>query len=377
MTAKKRQDIPVDKDGMVPLKALASRFQQVGSRKDSSNLHAKVLPQRVTPEEVADWWDDPSSCDIQGIDTPNAPIYSVPVSIKGRKRKALGKIAVISSKKEANRIRRIMAEHYTESELEELASGCSLVISTVPHLRDCTGFYLRKQDGIPVPEIVFEEGTTEDGIVHEITHALRAKQGRSAFPTDKNGKLISGYDKLPKKKRQAIESKEEKETVVETVARTKPDPCESGYYGRVPGVDSRAAYIQDQLIVSRSRALKGQAAIKAAEQNYDRTTISRAVISGNLKKKRRRCSGRSRNAMSRSMPRKTPREHHPPSGTSTSTSGRPGFSTTAMPRRSTLNVSRWAGTGIGAIWWIAWITSSSIARRPKCRRSRSRSTNCI
>ncbi len=312
MTAKKRQDIPVDEDGKVPLKALACRFQQVGSRKDASNLHSKVLPQRVTPEEVADWWDDPSSCDIQGVDTPNAPIYSVPISIKGRKRKALSKIAVISSKKEANRIRKIMAEHFTETELEQLASGCSLVISTVPHLRDCTGFYLRKQDGIPVPEIVFEEGTTEDGIVHEIVHALRVKQGRTAFPTNRNGKLISGYEKLPKEKRRAIESKEEKETVVETVARTKPDPCESGYYGRVPGVDSRAAYVQDQMIVSRSRALKGQAAIRAAEKNYDRTTISRAVISGNLKKRGRRCSVNRRCAASPSIPKRTRPAHRPP-----------------------------------------------------------------
>ena len=368
MTAKKKQDIPVDENGLVPFKAIVSRYQQLG-RDTTSHANQKVIPSRVTREEISDWWDDPTCCDIEGVDTPNAPIYSVPISIKGRKRKALGKIAIIAPKKEANRIRTIMAEHFTEDELERLADGCSLVISTVPHLNDCTGFFLRKQDGIPVPEIVFEEGTEAEHIVHEFVHALRVEDKRTSFPT-KNGKLVSGYDKLPKKVRKAIESKEEKETVVETIARTEPGPTESGYYGRIPGVDSRAAYLQDQLIVSRSRALKGKAAIKAAEQSYDRTTISRAIISANTKKKRgRRCSAKG-TAGSPSIRRRTPRAHHPRPGTSTSISAQPGSSSTATRGRSTPAVSRWEGTGTGGGWRIARIMWNCTAKPRRCRRSR-------
>ena len=372
MTAKrKKQDIPVDEDGLVPFKAIVCRYQQVG-RDNTSHANQKVLPSRVTRDEIADWWDDPTCCDIEGVDTPDAPIYSVPISIKGRKRRALGKIAVIAPTKEANRIRRTMAEHFTEDELELLADGCSLVISTVPHLDDCTGYYLRKQNGIPVPEIVLEEGSSVGDAVHEFIHALRVEDGRTSYPT-KDGELIPGYDRLPKKVRKAIESREEKETVVETVARTTPDPIESGYYGRIPGADSRAAYLQDQLIVSGSRALKGKAAIRAAEKNYDRTTISRAIICANAKKRgRNRCSGGG-TAGSPSTRRRIPRAHRPRSGTSTSTSARPGYSSTATRGRSTPVASRWEGTFSGAIWRTRWITWSCTARRQRCPRSRSRS----
>lgn len=277
--------IPVGKDGRVPAKALAARYQELGRRSDSNGRSSKVI-RNPTPEEVRGWWDDPSSCDIEGIDTPYAPIYSVPATIRGRKRKALARIAVVSSKKEADRIRRIMAEHFTGEELELLAEGRSMVISTVPRLEDCTGYYVRAQKGVPVPEIVLEEGTTADGIVHELVHALRAKDGRTAFPTS-NGRLANGYSSMSPKRRGAIESREEKETVLETVARTVPDRCESGYYSRIPGEDPRQAYLKDQRSVSGSKALKGRAAIRAAEQGYDKSTISRAVISGNAKRRRR------------------------------------------------------------------------------------------
>lgn len=278
--------IPVGKDGRVPAKALAARYQEIGRRSDSGSRSAKVIRRNPTPDEVRQWWDDPSSYDIEGIDTPYAPIYSVPGTIRGRKRKALARIAVVSPRKEADRIRRIMAQHFTADELELLAEGRSMVISTVPRLDDCTGYYVRAQKGVPVPEIVLEEGTTADGIVHELVHALRAKDGRTAFPTQ-GGELSSSYQSMPSKRRSAIQSREEKETVLETVARTVPDRCESGYYSRIPGEDPRKAYLKDQKTVSGSKALKGRAAIEAAERSYDRSTISRAVISGNAKRRRR------------------------------------------------------------------------------------------
>lgn len=371
MARKSKDRIPVGKDGFVPKKAIVARFQEVGDPRDSSSTHSKVLPQNLTPKEIMEWWDDPSSCDIDGIDTADSPIYSVPASIRGRKRKALSRIAVISGKKEADRIKRVLADRFTVEELELLAEGRSLIISTVPHLSDCTGFYLRQQEGVPVPEIVLETGTTDDGIVHEVVHALRAKDGRTAYPT-KDGVLDPAYSSLPKQKRKEILAKEEKETVAETVARTKPDKVESGYYDRIPGMDGRTAYLHDQAIISRSKALKGKAAIKAAERNYDRSTISRAVISGNAKKRRKRCSDAEG---SRSAPRKTPRDSLRRSGTSTTTSVLLGYSSTATPGHSIRSATSREPTAGGGRCATAWILWNCTARPPPCPMSRSQSTS--
>ncbi len=168
------------------------------------------------------------------------------------------------------RIKKILADSFTAEELELMASGRSLMISERERLRDCTGYYLRRQNGVPVPEIVLEKGTTPDGIVHEAVHDLRAKDGRTAFPT-RDGILDPGYRSMPKYRRSEIVGREERETVAETVARTSVDPMESGYYERVPGLSPRQAYLHDQKVISGSKALRGKAAIRAARENYDRS----------------------------------------------------------------------------------------------------------
>lgn len=286
MKFRRRNDaIPVGKDGKVPFRAIVGRFHEIGSRNDADSTDVRVLPRELTPEQIEEWWNDPSVCDIDGVDTEDSDIYRVPLSIRGKKRTALSKIAVLADRKESDRIKKILADSFTAEELETMASGTSLMISSEEHLRDCTGFYLRTQDGCPVPQIVLEEGTTPDGIVHEAVHHLRAIDGRTTFPTV-NGTLDPSYRRLPKSERNSIVSREEKETVAETVARTSVDPMESGYYGHVPGTFSRGAYLHDQEVISRSKALKGKAAIKAVEENYERTSISRAIITANRKGKR-------------------------------------------------------------------------------------------
>ena len=277
--------IPVGKDGYVPEREIVRRYQEVGDFSDSNTDDSLILPRKLTPQEIEQWWEDPSVCDIEGIDTKDSDIYSVPLSIRGRKRKALKRIAVLSDRKESDRIKKILADSFTAEELERMADERSLMVSVQPHLRDCTGFYLRRQDGVPVPEIVLEEGTTPDGIVHEAVHHLRVREGRASSPT-RNGILDPAYRRLPKDERDRIVGREERETVAETVARTRIDPVESGYYDRVPGQSSRAAYLHDQEVISGSKALKGRAAVKAAERNYERTSISRAIMSSNRKGRR-------------------------------------------------------------------------------------------
>lgn len=277
--------IPVGKDGKVPFKAIVRRFHEVGSRRDADSTDSVVLPRELTPSQIREWWDDPSVCDIEGVDTEDSDIYSVPISIRGKKRAALSKIAVLADRKESARIKKVLADSFTADELELMASGIPLMVSSEEHLRDCTVFYLRRQEGCSVPQIVLENGTTPDGIVHEAVHHLRAVDGRTPFPT-KDGILDPEYRRLPKSRKDTIVSREEKETVAETVARTRTDPVESGYYGHIPGYSSRGAYLHDQDVLSRSKALKGKAAIRAVEENYERTSISRAIISANRRKKR-------------------------------------------------------------------------------------------
>lgn len=167
-------DIPVGKDGKVPFRAIVRRFHEIGSHRDADSTDAIVLPSELTPEQIREWWDDPSVCDIEGVDTENSDIYRVPTSIRGKKRAALSRIAVLADRKESDRIKKVLADSFTAEELEAMASGIPLMISSEPHLRDCTGYYVHMQKGSPVPQIVLEEGTTPDGIVHEAVHHLRA-----------------------------------------------------------------------------------------------------------------------------------------------------------------------------------------------------------
>lgn len=284
MFGRKGRNIPVGKDGHVPVREIVRRYHEIGEATDSDSDDDIILPLELTPEQIAEWWEDPSVCDIQGIDTKDSGIYSVPFSIRGRKRKALKRIAILSDRKEADRIKKILAESFTAEELERMSQGRSLMVSVEPYLKGCTGYYLRRQDGVPVPEIVLEHGTTTDGIVHEAVHHLRVADGRTSFPTE-DGVLGKGYRRLSKKEKDEIVRREESQTVAETVARTNIDPKESGYYCSIPGKDSRSAYLHDQKVISGSRALKGKAAIKAAQENYDRSSISRAIISSNRRKR--------------------------------------------------------------------------------------------
>jgi len=284
----KTYSIPVDSNGKVPKWAIVQRYQEVGSRKDKDLTDSLTLSSDLTPEEIVDWWADPSVCDIEGIDTADSEIYSVPLSIQGRKRKALKNIAVLADKKESDRIKKCLAKSFSAEELEEMASGRSLLVRTEPRLDDCTGFYLRRQEGVEVPQIILEDGTTPDGIVHEAVHHLRATDGRTAFPTY-NGKLDdTKYRKLSKAQKDEVVRREETETVVETVARTKIDKVPSGYYDDIPGMNPKNSYLHDQKTVSGSRALKGRKAVRAAEENYDRCCISRAIIASSSKKRSRR-----------------------------------------------------------------------------------------
>lgn len=303
--------IPVE-NGYVPEWALAQRFQEVGSTEDLDHDSKIVLPANCTPEELIDWWIDPSSCDICGVDTRDSQMYDVSGVPDGKKH-AQRRIAVIADPEEAQRIRQILSESFTREELETMASNGSIVIRTVPDCGDATGCYFRRQDGVEVPLIVLERGTTPDGVVHEMVHHLRAvdpsRKGvlRTAFPSDKTGRLDSGIlRRLSKRQRDDIVEQEERATVAETVARTGIDPYQSGYYDGVPGVDPRTAYVQDKYIVTgrtpedtppyQLPKLKGKAARNAVANGYEYMNVARSrILDRNVKKRRRPSSELDRN----------------------------------------------------------------------------------
>ena len=283
---RKTYEIPVDQDGFVPMLALIERFQEVGDiRRDRRDLKP-LLAAKVRPEDVIEWWADPKVCDIPGIDTPDAPVYSVPKSILGRKRRALECVAIISDRDEADRIKKILAKSFSAEELENMTQGRSFYIRVVPRLRDCTGFYLRRQEQVPVANITLEKGTTADGIVHEVVHHLRATENRSRFPTDAGGVFSSSaFRSLPKDRRKALITDEERETVLETVARTEKDPSPSGYYDSVPGKSPSKAYLHDRKLVSGNRPKVGKPAKKVCSRYYYESDISEALILNDRRKR--------------------------------------------------------------------------------------------
>lgn len=295
--------IPVDSTGRVPRWALAMRFQQAGSVDDIDTREGIVLPAECTPQELIRWWADPSSCDIAGIDTPDSQIYDmtgVPSRYVGVQRR----IAVVDADpKEQMMIRRVLMDCFDREELEAMASNGSFIIRSMANMGGATGCYYRKQDGVEIPIVMLEKGNSEDQMVHEMTHHLRAtdrkRHGllRAAFPTRRDGSLDSeAWDSLSKEEQDSIVEREERMTVAETAVRAGTDRSQSGYYDRIRGItDPHEAYVQDRRIITDSEPqipqaeiprLKGKKARDATLQGYAYSNIARAEILSNDVSKR-------------------------------------------------------------------------------------------
>lgn len=294
--------IPYDSEGHVPMWALAQRFQQVG------NFDADVgrggVPVRYgpfTPDDIVDWWIDPSVCDIAGLDDEESSIYDVS-SLPKEQQVVQRRIAVIAPKEEADRIRNVLASSFTLSEIEKMSRHGSFVIHTIPDGGDATGCYWRKQDGVEIPVIALESGCTADGVVHEMVHHLRAvddsREGilRTPYPMDEEGKLDAEYVRcLSPEELDSILEMEERLTVAETDVRTKLDPSQSGYYDGVRGKKPRDAYREDRHILTDTPPdvpdqaiprLRGKQARQAIVRNYAYSNIAESqILSRNVRKR--------------------------------------------------------------------------------------------
>lgn len=296
--------IPVGDDGYVPEWAIAQRFQEVGDYySDVGKEDDKVLPNRLTPEEILPWWLDPSSCDIRGIDDGEASAFdtsSLPPELQYSQKR----IAILAEPKEQARLRGILAESFDPDELETMQRWNSIVVFTMPNCGQATGCYWRKQGDVEVPLIVLEEGVTPDSVVHEFVHHLRAidpsRHGTelgTAFPSYIDGTMDeAAMARLPKAQQDDIVRREESYTVAETDVRTRPDRMQSGYYDTLDGMDPRQAYMEDKRLLAgvppdtpapEIPTLRGKAARDAVTKGYAYSNIARAhILSQNVRKRR-------------------------------------------------------------------------------------------
>ena len=293
--------IPVGSDGYVPMFAMAQRLQMFREFEDDvESNHDIVLQLPLTPEEIVEWWADPSCCDIEGLDTPDSSVYDVS-HLPREQRMVQSKIAVIAPPEEAQRIRREIAKAFTIEELEKMARGESVVVQSVGHFDKGLGCYYYKQDGMEVPLIVLEDDCPEDSIVHEMTHHLRRKDTdrpeelRSRFPMRPDGALdTDAYYSMTEDERDRIVEEEEKMTVAETVARTRTDDMQSGYYDRGGTGSPRQKYVQDRRLMTDTPTyipeeaiprLKGKAAKEAVLKGYAYSNIADSeILSYDVKK---------------------------------------------------------------------------------------------
>ena len=280
--------IPVGSDGLVPKWAIVQRFQEAGNVDDIYTTASVVLPQRLTPLQIAKWWADPSCCDIQGIDTDDSEVYDM-TGVPQTHLAAQKRIGIVAADPgEQRRIRRVLSQAFSAEELEAMSRNGSFVINSLSETGDVTGCYYRAQNGIKIPLVVIEDRCTPDGIVHEIVHHARAvddsREGMLRSELDEKPNILRRLFSKPLRKKLMDE---ERRTVAETVVRTGKDPIQSGYYDSVPGMDPRAAYLQDRRIMRglpddcpeyAIPKLKGKAARDAVTKGYAYSNIARSLV---------------------------------------------------------------------------------------------------
>lgn len=281
-------DIPVDANGYVPMEAMVMRFQEIGNGRDRAGTSSRIIyPEKATPMDIVEWWADPSSCDVDGIDTKNSRVYDVS-GIRGKEmRRVQSRIGIVTpSQEEQRRIRQIIANAFTAKELDAMTRGPSFVIRTVKDNGRSYGYYLMRGDGVAVPIITLEEGVTADSVIHETAHHARTTRpkGRitsTAYPQKTDGSFdTKAFSRMSESQKRKAREDEEKATTAEATARSRTDPHPSGYWDRAGG---REAYLQDRKTLAgnckgKDCTLKGVPAVKTVEKEYGNLNIAMAKL---------------------------------------------------------------------------------------------------
>ncbi len=299
--------IPVDENGRVPEDALVCRFlnTSVGTRgkgvrrlgadarKASRKIHG-IPDGGFTPEQLIDtgWWDDPGKSDIEGIDDGSyGALMDFGPGMGKLERAAGGKIAILApTGAERRRIASVLDANFTSAELKAAAWRYGLVIKVGKPVPGASGHYLCRQESVSTPEIVLKPNTSDETIVHEFCHHLRAvdpsRTGLTRTPMniDADGREVPSYFQPNYDSRVTLE---EAANVAETTGRTRGlDRTHCGYYWRIPKQDDPiAAFKADRELLTGgvgkdSRPKSGKRLMDAVEENFDDTAISRLKYKG-------------------------------------------------------------------------------------------------
>ncbi|MCL2711941.1 MAG: hypothetical protein FWD37_01520 [Methanomassiliicoccaceae archaeon] len=202
--------------------------------------------------------------------------------------RSTGNIDIMGSDGDVRNIERVIKEAFTKRELKAMCkqNGVEVLVEMLTGNRP--GSYTRKQEGIFTPVIRIKRNARDDQIVHEFIHHLRSvddeRKGivRTSYPTDADGKLIVSEKYF--RNINDIKNVEESATTAETTARRFSVSGQSGYYSKICGFDPRVAYEYDRRLMTGSRNvemsnnLRGEKAVAAVIDKYERTMISNAHI---------------------------------------------------------------------------------------------------
>lgn len=296
--------IPTDNDGFVPEKALQKRYKQfydkkqreydinrdMGkidgtrsmpninlARRDYSNTSDEVIPLRCTPQQVAAWWHDPTSMDVQDIDAPGAPKVNLPSGMTPQQKRDQGKIKVVATPAEEAKVRRTLVMTYDQGDVHKFAQARP-IIAVAPEPVGRKGAYYPSRTRV---ELDRYGGLDQGTLAHEGAHHLRATDH-----TRSDILLKVNSDRCI----------EESCTVAEQMARSD-SPDYTGYYADVAVYDqtkhawrrpklseAKRMAEEDHLLFTegRGRGLKGQDATSSVKRHWTESHISRLRIGGNM-----------------------------------------------------------------------------------------------
>jgi hypothetical protein len=286
---KETAEIPVDKDGNVPLEALAGRFIDIrkgGTKgkarrpgidlaKDADVIIRPDKNGKFKPEDVAKWWLHPNSCDIEGVDTWHADVYSlIHDNRKGSPTLNEKMVVIAQNDRDYELIRKSLDNAFTIAELKAMVKNGGLTIAVDRRLmRGASGTYTPATHTVKLHPDMIRPGTT----IHETVHHARKVDG------NRKG-LLSVTRFFSRRFDDKDRNLEESATTAETFIRLNvdADPNYKSYYRSLGGTDEvtliKISEDRELFLGKDGKPLKGQAALKALEGKYDKSNIA------NLKK---------------------------------------------------------------------------------------------
>ena len=298
--------VPIDSKGKVPLFAIIQHFlntklsEEKGSprniaidlTKPAKTVH-RIPDGGFTPEQIVatGWWDDPSSCDIEGIDDSTSPFMYEWDNVGKGARSKTRRIAVIGTPSERDVITRTLTRNFTDQELTAAVKDGGMVIIQGPTGHsNWIGMYTRRQASNETPDIVLKS-LDEDTITHEMVHHMRdvdpLRKGFSKTPILID--VTGHYQDRKDLSYDSVTNLEEAATVAEATLRTEGLSENSGYYGYLrdaaEGRTGKDSYDHDRRLLTdadtgKGGPLRGKRARDRVEDRFLDTDISLLQISG-------------------------------------------------------------------------------------------------